>query len=92
MGSGVSAVINVKKATINFKNACVHLKRMLAQHGGTKFTINDVDEQLKRYEESSKYKHKILLLGAGEAGKSTVLKQIKALSKIQPTPKRCFNT
>eukprot|EP00606_Chrysophyceae_sp_TOSAG23-5_P000895 GSChrysophyteH2.ASY1.ANO1.1736.1 assembled CDS len=44
--------------------------------------LSAVDKELQRMQEQEKYKHKILLLGAGEAGKSTVLKQIKLLSKV----------
>ena len=49
-------------------------------------TYNNVDEQLQEAREREKFHHKILLLGAGECGKSTVLKQIKLLSKIAITP------
>jgi GTPase SAR1 family protein len=36
-----------------------------------------VEEQLKRMEEEEKNHFKILLLGAGESGKSTVVKQVR---------------
>ena len=46
-------------------------------NGSKNVTVEkEVDKQLKKAKEDDKYKHKILLLGAGEAGKSTVLKQI----------------
>eukprot|EP00606_Chrysophyceae_sp_TOSAG23-5_P000615 GSChrysophyteH2.ASY1.ANO1.406.1 assembled CDS len=45
-------------------------------------STSGVDKELHEMRQAEKYQHKILLLGAGEAGKSTVLKQIKLLSKI----------
>jgi len=41
----------------------------------------EVDRQLKEAEELASRNYKILLLGAGEAGKSTVVKQIKMIYK-----------
>jgi GTPase SAR1 family protein len=43
---------------------------------------NDIDLQLENAKEEEKYNHKILLLGAGESGKSTVVKQIKLIWKV----------
>ncbi|CAB1118792.1 unnamed protein product [Ectocarpus sp. CCAP 1310/34] len=42
---------------------------------------NEVDEQLERLQEEERTHYKILLLGPGEAGKSTVLKQLKCIYK-----------
>ncbi|CAM9700856.1 unnamed protein product, partial [Ectocarpus fasciculatus] len=42
---------------------------------------NEVDEQLERLHEEERTHYKILLLGPGEAGKSTVLKQLKCIYK-----------
>mmetsp|Transcript_31299 Transcript_31299/g.29840 ORF Transcript_31299/g.29840 Transcript_31299/m.29840 type:complete len:356 (-) Transcript_31299:403-1470(-) len=44
--------------------------------------LNSVDQQLLDAQEEEKYQHKILLLGAGESGKSTVVKQIKMIWKV----------
>jgi len=40
---------------------------------------NDIDKQLADAKEQEKYNHKILLLGTGESGKSTVVKQVKLI-------------
>ena len=48
--------------------------------------INNVDQQLLDAQEEEKYQHKILLLGAGESGKSTVVKQIKMIWKVGGGP------
>ena len=47
---------------------------------------NAVDMQLIEAQEQEKYNHKILLLGAGESGKSTVVKQIKMIWKVGGGP------
>jgi GTPase SAR1 family protein len=47
---------------------------------------NAVDRQLEEAQEEEKYNHKILLLGAGESGKSTVVKQIKLIWKVGGGP------
>lgn len=47
---------------------------------------NSVDAQLQRDAVTDKLHLKILLLGSGESGKSTVLKQIKTVHKISMTP------
>ena len=86
MGSSVSVTTKVVEKTPYLETM---IKKVLAQRRSTKpsrLGNNKVDEQLRAMKADDKYKHKILLLGAGESGKSTVLKQIKALSKIQPTP------
>ncbi|CAM9909628.1 unnamed protein product [Scytosiphon promiscuus] len=44
-------------------------------------TKNEVDAQLERLHEEERTHYKILLLGPGEAGKSTVLKQLKCIYK-----------
>jgi len=41
--------------------------------------LNDVDRALAEMQQAEQYRHKILLLGAGECGKSTVVKQIKMI-------------
>jgi hypothetical protein len=46
----------------------------------------EVDRQLKEAEELASRNYKILLLGAGEAGKSTVVKQIKMIYKAMTPP------
>ena len=48
--------------------------------------ISNVDQQLLDAQEEEKYQHKILLLGAGESGKSTVVKQIKLIWKVGGGP------
>lgn len=48
--------------------------------------INSVDQELLDAQEEEKYQHKILLLGAGESGKSTVVKQIKMIWKVGGGP------
>lgn len=47
---------------------------------------NEVDAQLEEAKDQEKYIHKILLLGAGECGKSTVVKQIKLIWKVGGGP------
>lgn len=62
------------------------LSAMFPFKGKHKVTIeNEIDKKLAKAKQDDKYRHKILLLGAGEAGKSTVLKQIKAINKIALT-------
>jgi G-protein alpha subunit len=48
--------------------------------------INSVDQELLDAQEVEKYHHKILLLGAGESGKSTVVKQIKMIWRVGGGP------
>jgi len=48
---------------------------------GSKAVVNDVDRQLEEAKEKESFNYKILLLGAGECGKSTVVKQIAAIWK-----------
>jgi GTPase SAR1 family protein len=43
---------------------------------------NDAEKLLKASREEEKYQFKILLLGAGESGKSTVVKQIKIIYNV----------
>ena len=84
MGSSVSVTTKVMEKTPYLETM---IKKVLAQRSPKPSRLgNKVDEQLRAMKAGDRYKHKILLLGAGESGKSTVLKQIKALSKIQPTP------
>eukprot|EP01041_Mallomonas_annulata_P010023 gene10023-20867_t len=45
-------------------------------------TKNNVDQMLEEAKEEEQYHNKILLLGAGESGKSTVVKQIKMIYKV----------
>lgn len=47
---------------------------------------NAVDIALEIAQDEEKYKHKLLLLGAGECGKSTVVKQIKLIWKVGGGP------
>ncbi|CAM9684978.1 unnamed protein product [Choristocarpus tenellus] len=51
-----------------------------SSHQG-KHRVNDVDLQLARAREEERTHYKVLLLGPGEAGKSTVLKQLKCIYK-----------
>ena len=46
----------------------------------------NIDAQLLKSKAMDSLDLKLLLLGSGESGKSTVLKQIKLMNKIQPTP------
>jgi len=48
-------------------------------------TQSEVDRQLEIENLKTKLNFKILLLGSGESGKSTVLKQLKIIHKINPT-------
>ena len=45
----------------------------------SKKPVNDIDIQLAKDKEDEKYNQKILLLGTGESGKSTVVKQVKLI-------------
>ncbi len=49
----------------------------------------NIDEQLKNDMERAKKEVKILLLGAGETGKSTLVKQMKILHQNGFTPQEC---
>ncbi|KAI3629920.1 hypothetical protein MIR68_011355 [Amoeboaphelidium protococcarum] len=46
-----------------------------------------IQEQLKQAALQDKLKFKVLLLGSGESGKSTVLRQLKLIHKINPSSK-----
>ena len=46
----------------------------------------NIDHQLLKSKAIDSLDLKLLLLGSGESGKSTVLKQIKLINKMQPTP------
>eukprot|EP00834_Sanchytrium_tribonematis_P007384 NODE_659_length_4968_cov_0.490655.p2 type:complete len:326 gc:universal NODE_659_length_4968_cov_0.490655:4596-3619(-) len=46
----------------------------------------NIDQQLLKSKAIESLNLKLLLLGSGESGKSTVLKQIKLINKMQPTP------
>ncbi len=50
----------------------------------------EVDRQLREAEEVASRNYKILLLGAGESGKSTVVKQIKMIYKVLIPPPPIF--
>ena len=54
---------------------------------------NDVVEAMLRAAQEAEENHfKILLLGAGESGKSTVVKQLKLLYKVKISAKVRFNS
>lgn len=53
-----------------------------SNQSSTKPIMNEVDEMLEDEKRKAQYQHKILLLGTGESGKSTVVKQIKLLYKV----------
>lgn len=48
--------------------------------------LHQVDRMLAEAEEAASRNYKMLLLGAGESGKSTVVKQIKMIYKVHPSP------
>jgi hypothetical protein len=47
---------------------------------------SDIDRELETAALQAKLKFKVLLLGSGESGKSTVLKQLKLVNRINLTP------
>lgn len=49
-------------------------------------TENEAEKLLKQAKEEEKYNIKVLLLGAGESGKSTVVKQIKVIWNVATSP------
>ena len=84
MGGTGSVLALEKSGDLMYKVEQI-VKKLASQGNVKQGTRNGIDDQLEKSRVDDKYKHKILLLGAGECGKSTVLKQIKALNKIQPT-------
>jgi len=58
---------------------CSQSKIASEKNGETK---NKIDQMLEEAKEEEQYHNKILLLGAGESGKSTVVKQLKLIYKI----------
>ena len=63
--------------SINIATACCQ-----PQDGS--FRSVEIDEELKTHNEQRKVEIKVLLLGAAEAGKSTIVKQV-ILTKLQHT-------
>jgi GTPase SAR1 family protein len=54
--------------------------------------LNEADKLLQESKEEEKFNFKILLLGAGESGKSTVVKQIRIVYNVQPTKEEVRQT
>ncbi|PRP75425.1 G-protein subunit alpha [Planoprotostelium fungivorum] len=55
----------------------------MSSKGGTDKTSADLDDFLKRERAKELLNYKVLLLGAGESGKSTVVKQLKNIYKVE---------
>ena len=51
----------------------------------------EIDRQLQLDGERQNQKVKLLLLGAGESGKSTIVKQMKVIHEDGYTPKECID-
>lgn len=86
MGAGVSVLSFLESRGPRLLDKAAVMNVLFPFKGKNRVTIeNNVDKKLQRAKEDDKYRHKILLLGAGEAGKSTVMKQIKAINKIAIT-------
>jgi GTPase SAR1 family protein len=80
-----SSIMNISEGEPGSKVSFRGALQLLFSNGNRISKMSEVEKDLLRMREAEKYVHKILLLGAGEAGKSTALKQIKLLSKIKLT-------
>ena len=65
-------------------------KRQIPSEMSSKKRSKNIDEQLKNDKEREKQEIKILLLGAGETGKSTLVKQMKILHLNGYTDEECL--
>lgn len=68
---------------------CVHSITETA-HKKAQQRSRKIDEQLQKYSEKASKEIKLLLLGAGESGKSTIVKQIKIIHESYFTKDECL--
>jgi len=83
MGSSASLIPAERKRKLSFRSAMIALQELLPN---VRFkaspALSEIDIELQRQRKEEQYMHKILLLGAGECGKSTVLKQVSRYGQI----------
>ena len=70
MGCSSSIQTVCQNGVVNAASSCYSI-----QHGN--FRSTQIDEELKVHQEYRKLEIKLLLLGAAEAGKSTIVKQVR---------------
>ena len=90
MGAGVSITSmfdSEKKRKLSFLSALKIILPSMPGLTSTPANLSSIDADLLAAQQAEQYIHKILLLGAGECGKSTVLKQIKLVHKVPLTAK-----
>jgi hypothetical protein len=77
MGSSVSFLAPSRERKLSFTGALQALQILIPNVSRFKAApLSDIDIELNKQRKEEQYVHKILLLGAGECGKSTVLKQV----------------
>ena len=77
MGSSVSFLAPSRERKLSFTGALQALQILIPNVSRFKAApLSDIDIELNKQRKEEQYMHKILLLGAGECGKSTVLKQV----------------
>ena len=78
MGSSVSFLAPSRERKLSLTSALKALHILIPNVSRFKESpvLSEIDAELNKQHKEEQYIHKILLLGAGECGKSTVLKQV----------------